>query len=156
MITLTTNAIVKNKTPSQVYHWWTNLNNAKYVDWHEEHLKWEWKPSNENNVIEVGYKVFIREKIKNIDFKFWGKLVSVRKDNYLSFKHSFLPLAFSLTFDDIDNGTRVTWKMDAGFSGTLGKILDFFLSNIYFSEPKKQLIYKHIAEEHQLLETLIK
>lgn len=46
--------------------------------------------------------------------------------------------------------------MDAGFSGTLGKVLDPFLNSLFFSEPKKQLIYKHIAEEHQLLETLIK
>ncbi|MCD4718810.1 MAG: hypothetical protein K8S13_02990 [Desulfobacula sp.] len=82
--------------------------------------------------------------------------MNIKKDSYLSFKHTFFPLSFSLTFDAVDNGTRVTWKMDAGFSGILGKILDPFLNSILSSESKKQLIYKHIAEEHQLLETLIK
>lgn len=131
------------------------MDNSKYRQWHNEHLKWEWKKSEDTNECKLGRKIIIHEKIGEIDFKFTGKLVKNIVNEFLEFRHNFLPLSFSIALNDFDMGTNVTWKMHVGFSGAMGKILDPVLRYFFFTESKTHLIYRHIAEEHQLLEKLI-
>ena len=154
MIKIETKFDIENITPHEVFQWWLNLDNRKYTRWCPEHKQWKWK-TKENDKITVGDTLILKEKIDKYNLGFIGKLTQLRLNEYLQFKHSFLPIEISFLFSPTEKGANVHYQLKIGFSGFLWRLIDLLLKWLYLNKNFELTLINHVQKEHRLIRKML-
>ncbi|TGK46668.1 hypothetical protein [Leptospira bouyouniensis] len=154
MITLQTIVDVKGVKPKDFYEFILNCTDEDYNRWWPgTHLVWHTVkkfPGNTGNLIyseqmfgghlEKGHSVI-------------KKLVPYNEMHFQVIRGIRVPVWYTLKFDDIPGGVRVTHLVFGGFNG-IGKIFDP-LFRLYLSEAYNAELDPHVIEEFHRLATVL-
>ncbi len=154
MIKITTEIIVPNTSPSQIFDWIMNLTPEKYRQWDPKaHVGKIKRPS----VLKVGDKFWFEEVIDNYKISFRWIIKVLNRPNLFLMKASIpFPVYLQLSFLPLNKDSKVIHELRIGFNFFgLEKIVDFFITLFIMPGKKISAIRRHATEEFKNLEEIL-
>lgn len=147
MISFSTTVYIENKGPHEIYNWWLNLDNRKYIQWHKEHLFWEWSKE-KSSCGTLGSKLRFGEIINNRIILFRGKVSGLKENRFIEFTHDYMPVKVHFNIEPYGEGSYFHYNLSIGFSGAFGNLLDIFLRIGFPRKHFGEALLKHVHEEN--------
>jgi len=154
MITITYNNEIKRKTPEELYNLFLNLTPMQHRQMHPGHHK-EWKlikqtPSG------VGSVFYGHEEFEKYTLKGTTVVVEARPYELIMYKskQKLIPVYMYFSFELTNVGARLISSVKIGYTGRLGKLLDWFVKKFYVTDQFLKAHKKHVDEEFKYLETM--
>jgi len=156
MIQITTDIIIKGKSPMQIFDWLSNLNQERYVQWHPNaHKDFKWIRKTKDF---VGSIIYFNEVFDGYRVNCKWEILETKKDesNLMKAK-TFYPIYLRLSVKKIiGEDTEVTHELLLGFSFYgLEKFFDWFVRKFIFTEVRREALKRHAMEEFKNLEKII-
>lgn len=155
MIIITTEILVNNVTPSQIFDWIMYLTPEKYRQWDPRaHIGKIERPA----ILKTGDTFRFEEKIDQYKINFRWKIVKLDRPNFFLMKAVIpFPIYLQLSFLPFNRGdTKVLHELRVGFHFPgIEKIVDYVIN--FFIMPRKKIdaIQKHATEEFRNLEKIL-
>lgn len=155
MIKVTTETIVKGKSPSQIYNWIIHLTPPQFRQWHpKNHLDYKAPiPLKTQDTIWLKERIpgFGRLKTSNE----WG-VIKLEAPRSILIKTKSYPDYMELTFLPLNEDTKVIFELRVTFIfKRLEKIFDWFVNKFILTPKRIESIKQHIVEEYKNLEYIL-
>lgn len=141
------------KTANEIYSFLLSLDKVKYCEWHSCHK--DFKQIKKNKDIK-GSVFFLHEVVDGIEIKFKWTVIECKKNRLIKMKaNSIYPIYLSLEMEENKGKTIINQEISLGFDNKIGRIIDFFISNTFFSKRVRKSQRLHAIEEYKKLEALL-
>ena len=154
MIKITTEILIQNTSPEQIFDWIVHLTPEKYRQWDPKaHVGRIERPA----VLNVGDEFWFEEYIDKYKISFRWKVKALNRPNLFLMKAKFpFPVNLRLSFLPMNKDTQVIHDLRIGFIFLgLEKIIDFFIQIFIMPEKKISAIKLHAIEEFKNLEKIL-
>lgn len=141
------------KTANEIYSFLLSLDKVKYCEWHSCHK--DFKQIKKTKDIK-GSVFFLHEVVDGIEIKFKWTVIECKKNRLIKMKaNSIYPIYLSLEMEESKGKTIINQEISLGFDNKIGRIIDFFISNTFFSKRVRKSQRLHAIEEYKKLKVLL-
>jgi hypothetical protein len=155
MIKVTTETIVKGKSPSQIYNWIIHLTPEQFRQWHpKNHLYYEAPIP-----LKTGDTIWLKERLPGFGrLKVNNKweIIRLESPSSILMKMKSYPDYMELTFLPLNGDTKVIFEVRVTFIfKRLEKIFDWFVNKFILTPKRINSIKQHIVEEYKNLDHIL-
>lgn len=154
MITVSTDVLIKKKSPKEIYHYFLYLNKKKYIAMAPDAHK-DFKVIKPVETVK-GSIYFFHEIIGNLNLHHSWIVTQAKENEYIFQKAQFIyPVVIEIYLKKIPGGTKLIQNILIGFSFFgIEKIVDWFARIFILNNRQIALLHAHTNEEFSSLEKI--